>query len=232
MAVHDLYESGKYVEHNPTYHVEDSPWKAQQILRMLHRHQLRPGTVCEVGCGAGEVLRQLQQHLSSETLFHGYEVSPQAFALCKQRENDRLRFFCEDMLRRETEVFDLLLCLDVVEHVEDYMGFLRQLRGRAVWKLFHIPLDLSAQAVLRRTPLIVSRAAAGHLHYFMKETALLTLQDTGYEVLDHFYTPAAIDRAASLRARIAKWPRRLLALVSPDWTARLLGGYSLLVLTK
>jgi SAM-dependent methyltransferase len=231
MEVQQLYQSGQYLENNPTYHVEDSPWKAQQILRMLARHNLRVQSVGEVGCGAGEILRQLQPHFAAETVFHGYEISPQAFALCKQRENERLHFYCEDLLAKETDPFDLLLCLDVFEHVEDYLGFLRKLRDRAVYKIFHIPLDLSVQSVLRCTPIVTGRVAAGHLHYFLKETALLTLQDTGYETLDWFYTPA-LDRGTTLKARIAKWPRKLLALLSQDWAARLLGGYSLLVLTK
>jgi type I restriction-modification system DNA methylase subunit len=41
----------------------------------------------EIGCGAGEILRQMQTHLSTRTTFHGYEISPQAFRLCKQKKN-------------------------------------------------------------------------------------------------------------------------------------------------
>ena len=115
-----MYQTGAYVERNPTYHVEDSAWKADQILRMLEKHDLRPRSICEVGCGAGEILKQLQSRLTAATQFVGYEISPQAYALCRERENERLRFFCEDLLATETVAFDLLLCLDVFEHVEDY----------------------------------------------------------------------------------------------------------------
>jgi SAM-dependent methyltransferase len=224
-----MYLDGSYVESNPTYHTEDSPWKAGQVLRMLRKHDLWPRSVCEVGCGAGEVLKQLQRHFPDGTTFHGYEISPQAFALCRQRENDRLHFSCADLLAKDTDPFGLLLCLDVLEHVEDYMGFLRKLRPRAAYKVFHVPLELSAQNVLRCAPIVVGRTTAGHLHYFMKETALLTLQDTGYQVVDWFYTPCC-DRGAGLKSWLAWWPRRLLALAGPDLAARLLGGYSLLVL--
>jgi|SRR3990172_2588440 len=228
----NMYLTGEYVEKNPTYHAEDSPWKAQQILKIVSKHGLQPASVCEVGCGAGEILSQLQPHFLQETRCYGYEISPRAYALCKQRENERLQFFCQDLLTTETDSFDLLLCIDVFEHVEDYMGFLRKLRQKATYKVFHIPLDLSVQTVLRRTPIIGYRTKLGHLHYFSKETALLTLQDTGYEVLDWFYTPASIDRGKTLKAKLAKLPRKVLALVNADLTVRILGGYSLLVLTK
>ncbi|HEV7858801.1 MAG TPA: class I SAM-dependent methyltransferase [Pyrinomonadaceae bacterium] len=227
-----IYRSGEYVEKNPTYHVEDSAWKAQQILKMLSKHGLEARTICEIGCGAGEILGQLQAHLPLTTEFYGYEISPQGFALCAGRANERLSFYCEDLLSSEVGPFDLLLCIDVFEHVEDYLGFLRGLRGKARYQIFHIPLDMSAQAVVRAGPIMLERALVGHLHYFMKETALATLSDTGYEVLDWFYTPGASNNPRSMKARLASLPRKICSLIHQDLTVRLLGGYSLLVLTK
>jgi hypothetical protein len=106
------------------------------------------------------------------------------------------------------------------------------LRDKAQHKIFHIPLDMSAQWVLRGRPILQEREQAGHLHYFMKDTALGALRDTGYEVLDWIYTPGAIDNPRSIKAHLAKWPRRLMMSVAPDFTVRMLGGYSLLVLAK
>jgi hypothetical protein len=227
-----IYQSGEYVEKNPTYHVEDSPWKAQQILKMMRKHQLEARTICEIGCGAGEILSQLQAHLPEATEFYGYEISPQGFALCAERANERLRFYSEDLLASGAGPFDLLLCIDVFEHVEDYLGFLRRLRGKARHHIFHIPLDMSAQAVLRAGPVMLERTLVGHLHYFMRETALATLRDTGYEVVDWFYTPGALHNPRSLKARLASWPRKICSLIHQDLTVRLLGGYSLMVLTE
>ena len=225
------YHDGSYLDHNPTYHVEDAPWKAAQVLKMLRKHSLQPWTIGEVGCGAGEVLRHLQSQLPEGPTFHGYDISPQAIALCRQRENDRLHFTCADLLAAETKPFDLLLCLDVVEHVEDYLGFLRRLRPKAAHHLFHIPLEMSVQGVFRCRRILIGRATAGHLHYFMKDTALLTLQDAGYTVVDWFYTPCG-EQGTGLRSMLARWPRRLAGRVCPDLAARVLGGYSLLVLAR
>jgi SAM-dependent methyltransferase len=224
-----IYGTGEYLARNPTYHVEDSAWKASQVLKMLARHRLDPETVCEVGCGAGEILAQLQRSLPERTQFFGYEISEGAFALCQKRENERLHFYWEDLLAGEAQPFDLLICLDVFEHVEDYLSFLRRLRGRATHKIFHIPLDVSVQSVLRSWPILRQRERVGHLHYFTKETALATLRDTGYRILDSFYTPSAIDRPRTIRARIARGPRQFLFATHQDWTVRIMGGYSLLV---
>lgn len=226
------YLSGEYQKEHPDYHVEDSPWKAQQVLKMMARHQLGPRTVCEVGCGAGEILGQLQAALPQNTEFCGYDISPHAGELWQARENENLRFFCQDLLDADTKPFDLLLCMDVFEHVEDYMGFLRRLRPKAGLKLFHIPLDMWTFSVLFSTPIEDCRKRFGHLHYFSKDTALATLVDTGYQIEDWFYTPTAIDRGSGLVATLGNVPRRFLSLVSPDLTVRLLGGYGLMVLAK
>ncbi|MDQ2855486.1 MAG: class I SAM-dependent methyltransferase [Acidobacteriota bacterium] len=227
-----VYQTGEYLEKNPTYHVEDSAWKADQILSMMRKHDLRPRTICEVGCGAGEILKQLQGRLPPDTRLFGYEISPQAIALCRERENEGLHFFCEDLVAAENKCFDLLLCLDVFEHVEDYLGFLRGLQNKGELKLFHIPLDLSVNWVWRRRPIMREREQAGHLHYFMKETAIATLRDAGYEVIDWCYTPGAIANPRSVKAKLASLPRRLLSAINQDLVVRMLGGYSLLVLAK
>ena len=81
---------------------------------MLKRHHLVPNTVCEVGCGAGEVLRRLQMRMSDTCTFWGYEISPQAFAICKQKANEQLRFKLADIRQEQDVFFDLLLVLDVI----------------------------------------------------------------------------------------------------------------------
>jgi SAM-dependent methyltransferase len=227
-----IYQTGEYFAKHPTYHVEDSAWKAEHIFRLIRKNNLQPRTVCEIGCGAGEVLRQLQLLMSDEVQFEGYEISPQAFTRCQERANDRLRFQCADLLALDTDPCDLLLCIDVFEHVEDYLGFLRKLRAKAENKLFHIPLDLSVQWVLRGRPIMKQREEVGHLHYFTKETALATLRDAGYEVIDWCYTPGALLNPRSFKAKLASLPRKLLSALNQDLTSRVLGGYSLLVLAK
>ena len=47
---------GEYLRNNPAWHVEDSSWKARQVMKMLNRNSLNPKTVAEAGCGAGEIL--------------------------------------------------------------------------------------------------------------------------------------------------------------------------------
>ena len=232
MSSRTLYLDGEYLARNPAWHVEESAWKAANIIFLLRRNHLSPASICDVGCGAGEVLHQLQQHLSPECSFHGYDVSPQAIELAGSRANEKLHFSLMDFRNASEASFELILVLDVIEHLEDYFGFLGQLKAKGGHKIFHIPLDLSAQTVFRKNALLKRRQMYGHLHYFSKETALETLRDSGYEILDYFYTSRANDLGSTLGQMLLKFPRRLLFSLHEDFAVRLLGGFSMLVLAR
>lgn len=226
----NIYQDGSYLARNQSWHVEDSPWKAAQVAQILARNKIQPRTVAEVGCGAGEILRQLSITLPQST-FYGFELSPQAFELCQQRVSDRVRFYLADVTLSE-QSFDVALCIDVFEHVDDYLGFLRSFRRVATDKVFHIPLDIYVLSVLRKT-MMATRKYVGHLHYFTKATALATLQDTGYQIIDHYYTKSfAAAPSNSTEARLLRLPRRLLSAIAPEVTQTWLGGHSLLVLAR
>ena len=189
MGQNTIYEDGSYLSENPTWHEEDSSWKARQIKKILKKYDIISSSVCEIGCGAGEILNCLAKEYGDEVNFSGYDISPQAIQICKKKETKNLHFFLKDILEEKDSYFDVLMAIDVIEHVEDYFGFLRNIRNKATYKIFHFPLDLSVQMVLRSWPLLKLRSTVGHIHYFTKELALATLKDTGYEIIDNFYTP-------------------------------------------
>jgi len=169
----------------------------------------------------------------SSTSFQGYEISPKAFALSESIKNNRIKFYLKDFFMEETPYFDVVMAIYVMEHVEDYFGFLRKLNTKGNYKILHIPLDISVQTVFRRKALLRTRELVGHLHYFTKETALATLRDCNYQILDYSYTNGAAELTThSLKRKLAKIPRKLLFSINKDISALLFGGCSLLVLAK
>lgn len=233
MVAESIYFDGTYKERNPTWHEEDSPWKAAQIADLLKANSVRPQRIAEIGCGVGVVLQELLE-LQPGATGVGYDIAPEPIAIARSREGPRLSFHCGDFFDTE-EVFDLLLCINVFEHVDDYLGFLHRLRGHARHYAFHIPLDMHVSGLLRDTQ-IVSRKVAGHLHYFSQATALATLRDTGYDIKAWRYTRSEEDLAAvrpdrGPRSKIGNMIRRSLrSVVGDGFTAKLLGGYCVLVL--
>jgi 2-polyprenyl-3-methyl-5-hydroxy-6-metoxy-1,4-benzoquinol methylase len=232
----ELYasENSDYLKQNPTWHIEDSPWKATQILKMIERNQLKPATVAEIGCGAGEILNQLESRSQDKTVqFSGFEISPDAFQMAQERKKERLHFFKENLLE-SSQRFDLLLVIDVFEHVPDYMNFLSKCSNKATYKIYHVPLDMSVLSVLNKYP-AVARKNVGHLHYFMKDTALAAISESGQGIIDWFYTKSAFEinkKGQGFSGSFINLFRRFFFWISPHFAVRMFGGFSLLVLTK
>lgn len=223
------YRDGGYLRANPDWHVADSTWKAGLVLEMIREQSVRCASVCEVGCGAGEVLRTLHEHFGGQCV--GYEISPDAYRLAIARAGPGLEFRLGDAAADDSH-YDLMLLLDVVEHVPDSVAFLTSLRHKADAAIMHIPLELSVQSILRPGRLERSRRTLGHVHFYNAELARATVREAGYELRATRYTCSGVDRPPqSILARAARAPRRLMRLSEP-LAARTLGGFGLLLLVS
>lgn len=230
MQSRDRYTDGTYLDETGDWHESDSLWKAERIARILSVVGASPKTVVDIGCGAGAVLDHLSKLVPSADRLVGYDISPQAIAIANRKSSARLSYFNANIFTAFGDPYDLVLAIDVFEHVEDYMGFLRRMRTLGKLFVFHIPLDVSALSVFREWPILRRRKTVGHLHYFIKETALETLRDCGYIIKYHFYTESGFfPEDKSLKARIRDFPCRTLFRVNPDLAVRIFGGYSLMV---
>jgi predicted RNA methylase len=226
-----IYHDGSYRESNPNWHAIDSLWKARLIASILGRNSVEFTSCVDVGCGAGRVLAHLAELLPGKA-YTGYDVSPDAAALWGSPSKVPVSYHLGDF-RSTSETYDLLLLIDVFEHVEDYMGFLRSLATRAHWYVFHIPLEMHVSALFRDRQ-IYSRHQVGHLHYFSRATALATLADTGYDIVSAEYSRLSQETQEGRRTltRLANIVRLGTQYVSIDFSAKVLGGYSLLVLCR
>lgn len=225
------YESGAYLASNPDWHSGDTPWKARHVRELAMANGLSPASVVDVGCGTGGVLLALRDCWPSATMA-GYDISTAALGLMAPPSSASIAMHTGTVQDIDRQ-FELALCLDVFEHVPDYLGFLDSLRSRATFFIFHIPLDLSAQSVMRSSPLTHARETVGHLHYFTRDTAMATLSDSGYRIIDwRLLNASRASAAPRLPTRLARVPRRLGERVSPEFFARLLGGFTLLVLAR
>ena len=228
----NMYLDGKYKESNPTWHEGDAPWKARQVQGILTDNRISFQTLCEVGCGTGEILVQLANMFPDAT-FTGYDISPQALEMATQKERPRVSFHLKDVLQDTGTHFDVALIADVIEHVEDYIGFVRKVKELGTFKIFHIPLDMSVQSLVRMRPILRLREDVGHIHYFTKDTAIAALVDCGYKIIDWRYTASRLELPDQARSsRIIAPVRRLMHRLNPDIAVRVLGGHSLLVLAE
>lgn len=230
--VDERYVDGTYESQNPGWHDSDARWKAEQVTALLERNGLEPSSFCDVGCGTGGVLRALSEVYGPQVRFAGFDVSDLVIEKARSLASSDIEFDLWGSTH-ERDAFDIALVLDVVEHVPDYLGFLAELKGISDSYVFHLPLDMNAQGVARRKPILEARKSVGHLHYFSKETALASLSYAGFEPTDWMYTASwRTVPDPTLGRRIFNRVRSGLFRKWPDKTVNALGGYSLLVLAR
>ena len=226
------YTSGDYAENNPDWDAGDSPWKAVRIKALLDTHRLHPSSVIEIGCGAGGVLASLRQHFPSAN-FTGYDIAQGLQRLWERHRDSDIRFVLGDFFEQDVDSPDLVLVLDVIEHLGNPFDFLDRLRVRCEHAVFHFPLDLSVMSVLRETPLLHVRRKVGHLHFFTRGLVLALLDECGFEVIEARYTGAAYSAPnRGMLTRFAGVLRRIARALMGDAGVRLLGGETLMVLAR
>jgi SAM-dependent methyltransferase len=224
-----FYLDGSYDKLNPSWDTEDSAWKAGLVADLLARHRLQPRTLAEIGCGAGAVLAALQPRLP-DTELHGWDIAPGAARFWPAHRG--IHFTQGDFLAQPHGPFDVLLLLDVIEHVANPHDFVSRLAPHGAHVVFHIPLDLSVASVLRETPLLQQRRGVGHIHYFTRNLALELLRECGYDIVEASFSGAHLRPRSSLGGKIARLVRRSVFACGREAGVRLLGGDTLLVLAR
>lgn len=120
----DLYEDLYVKEHNYWWHIG----KRAIVYSLLSKY-MRPGSqdgrqALDLGCGAGLNL----DHLAEYAAPVGTDFSEEALKFCMRRGHTRLCKADAAALPFPDQQFDIITALDVIEHLDDDVVALRELR--------------------------------------------------------------------------------------------------------
>jgi SAM-dependent methyltransferase len=226
----EIYNDGSYLRVNSTWHEEDSPYKSRLVSQAISRNHLKFETCADVGCGSGLVTELVAQKFPRAKC-DGFDLSADAAEFWKRRPSrENLSYKREDFVQTGG-MYDLVLCLDVFEHVEDFFGFLKLLRQKGRNFIFNVPLDMCV-AKLLSPGLRYAREESGHLHYFNKYTALCSLRDCGYKITDSFIGTTFLNPPRSIKQAIVMPIRVSSLLLGKNLSSLLFGGASLVVTAR
>lgn len=229
----DIYNNQTYLEQNPLWHQEDAAYKAGFIFGLLQRNHISFQTVAEVGCGSGAVLEELSKCNNNKTInYFGFDISKDAINIANKRSNANLSFQLKDITDpSNTDRFDVLLVVDVIEHLPNYFSFLEAIQKKSTYTVFHIPLDMFVWSLFRENMLIESKKRVGHIHNFSEDFILSVIEDNGFKVIDKQYTEPDYT-SNSFKQKLVNTFKKLLFKLSPRFCSKTLGGYSIMVLCK
>ncbi len=230
----EFYIQGEYLRHNSGWNIEDAVWKANTVYKLLERNNIAVDNVVDVGCGVGGILEELAKKDVRIKNFTGFDIAPDAIRIANERSTGRVHFINDDFTAENYAKADLLLLIDVIEHVDDFYGFLRKVKLKSEYFVFHIPLDLCCRSLLKPHILLQQRNASGHIHYFSKEMVLWFLSDLGFTLLDFIYTKPDLDvkPPKTFKSFTKKYLRKVSFFLNKELSIKLWGGYSMMVLLK
>ncbi len=168
--------------------IDQRRWGAVRMRRCLASLEGVSGRVLEVGCGAGRCIRTIAHH-RPDLAAHGCDLSESAINRAREHR-DGVNYRAADAanLPYEDESFDVVVVMDLLEHVPDVGAVLAEIRRtlKPAGRLhLHVPCERSTLSLYR--PLLalgfdLTRAAVGHLHHFSRGDVLRALAGSGFVV--------------------------------------------------
>lgn len=118
-------------EYDKMYHLEESNWwyasRRDLVLKMIalidNSLLEKPFKILDTGCGTGINLKYLQ--ILGDA--YGLDISKDALRFSKSRGLSSLICGSADSLPFKNDLFDLVLALDVIEHIDDDLSAVREL---------------------------------------------------------------------------------------------------------
>jgi 2-polyprenyl-3-methyl-5-hydroxy-6-metoxy-1,4-benzoquinol methylase len=197
--------------------VDDHHWwyrgRRQIIHAELGRLRLPAGAqVLDAGCGSGRTLEELVRYGE----VHGIELDPRAAQVAQSRGIGEVRIGRLEELTWESGTFDLITCLDVIEHTPDDRATLHELRRvckPGAWLLVTVPAYQALWSQHDEANHHYRRYARGTLRAAALEAGWRVLRMTSFNTL--LLAPAALVRIIKRRQSNSDYTPDL--AVGPAW---------------
>lgn len=173
----DIYNDGTYIQNNPSLHSEDALYKFTYIQDLLQTYLSSNSkneiSILDIGGGCGKIGRFVCEFFQKQNIkisFTALDLSLEMLDI--QRENNpHINQSLNTPLESLEEHYDLILLIDVIEHISDYLSFTNLLKQKTSYIIFNIPIeknffDFAKNIYFKGQYYKWQEQTLGHLHFF------------------------------------------------------------------
>lgn len=225
----------EYLDKNPDMHIGDSTMKVKQINRVIPS-SLKIESLLDVACGAGLITIEMTKKIKPKYAA-GIDISEAMINKAKIIDQNNLVIWkVVDLFKyKPKRKFDLVTCIDILEHINDDLGFLKKIATLGKYFVIKTPLEDSWFSRLLRNSKIFdpwkdSENRYGHIHHYNERTLLNLINQCGLKI------EKAISIPMPKRTKFAWEIFRLLfypiSFVSMEKMVRISGGFKIYLLSN
>jgi trans-aconitate methyltransferase len=150
----EIYNNGQYFKTNPNLHLEDTEFKFSNLYEYLNMVELKDETIkiLDVGGGAGVLGKFVADYFFKKAIKVNFTALDLSEKMLSEQKNNNphitnaLNISISDI---PNNYYDLVLMIDVIEHVENYESVAKKLSEISNNIIYNIPIEINLFDILR-----------------------------------------------------------------------------------
>lgn len=226
----------EYINKNPDLHNSDLQSKVDAIKQAVGSKK-QFDSVIDVACGSGNILLNISSHFRSKKLL-GVDISRDIIAIAKSNDSKKkATWLVSDVFDLKPDKYELVLAIDILEHVDNDLAFLKQIKNLGNFIVIKTPIERN---FINRFVRIITlgiideyrhtKIQYGHIHHYSVKDVLDLIDNAGLKIVNKVYLP--LPRRSKLFWEIIRIAASPLWRISVSSYLRVNGGFLVLLLTR
>ncbi|MEA1929907.1 MAG: class I SAM-dependent methyltransferase [Patescibacteria group bacterium] len=186
----------EYIDKNPDLNDSDIKDKIDAIDRVLSPTRMKFGAILDLACGSGKILLSLSSRCLSKRNT-GVDISEKIINIA--RENDfenKVNWVVSDIFNLEPDNYELILAIDILEHVEDDLKLLNHAKTLGGFMVVKVPIE--DNLVNKLVKLLSFRLVDehrytedryGHIHHYSEGGVMDLIDKSDWGLVSKVYLP-------------------------------------------
>ncbi len=187
----------EYLKLNKDLHDSDFHTKSSAVLSILPKG-FKPDSIIDIACGSGKILIEIAKRLGSKDVV-GVDISRKIIDIARQNDSEGVvEWLPLSIFDYQRTGFDLVLAIDIVEHVENDKELLDRILSLGKLAVIKVPIEdnpinrfIMWATCKKIDPWKETERKYGHIHHYSLKSFIQLLEASGASVekIEYLHLP-------------------------------------------